>query len=388
MKYLSIILVALVFASCAKESWDAPTTTCTSADSVNIIHPKAAALQALMDAYVAKGLPGVAIAISTDDGYWAGTSGFAKIEEEEAMEPCHLQYSQSVAKTYLAVAVLQLYEEGRIDLDASITTYLPADVAKKVSDAEKISVRNLLNHTSGIDEYNDKAGYVSYLLQHPLYEFSTSDYLDYISGKPLVFEPGSKYQYCNTNYVLLALIADGITGDHAKHIRENIFQPLLLNNSFYRENENYLDRPELVNSYWDRYSNSAIENCTEMQKVNVRSLIGDDGIVATPMDYVRFSEGLFTGQLLGAEAMAQMLTFDKKDADGYGYGLGTHHALYKNHVEYGHSGGGIGAGCYISYFPEINTHVFISVNIGTIIYSPLFDEVGDIQERVFDILLE
>lgn len=389
MRYLAIILISLLFASCTKDAWDAKITTCASGDSINVNHPKAAALQALMDEYTALGIPGIAIAIRSDEGYWAGASGFAKIEEDILMEPCHLQYSQSVAKTYMAVAILKLYEEGRINLDESIVAYLPENVCNKIADADRITVRMLLNHTSGIDEYNDKAAYVSYLLQHPMHEFSSADYLDYIDGNPLVFEPGSKYQYTNTNYLLLALLADAITGDHSRYIRRQILEPPGLNNTFYHNSEDYLDRPELVNSYWDRYSNGAIENCTEMQKVNVRSLVGDDGIVATPMDYVRFSEALYSGQLLSPATMDEMRQFVRNDAsEAYGYGLGIHTDSYNGHTEYGHSGGGIGAGCYLSYLPGKNTHVFIGVNIGTIVYSKIFDDAGDIRERVFDILVE
>ena len=171
----------------------------------------------------------------------------------------------------------------------------------------------LLNHTSGIPEYNSQPAYVTYLLQHPLHTFSTMDYLNFIKGQSLQFTPGSKHQYTNTNYVLLALIGDQITGDHAKFIRDIIFVPLGLVNSFYREDENYLNKPELVNSYWDRYSNGVIENCSKMQQTNVASLIGDDGIIATPIDYIQFLKALFEGQILSQATMNQMLEFVKND---------------------------------------------------------------------------
>jgi D-alanyl-D-alanine carboxypeptidase len=108
---------------------------------------------------------------------------------------------------------------------------------------------------------------------------------------------------------LLALIGDQITGDHAKFIRDEIFKPLGLEHSFYRDDANYLNQPDLVNSYWDRYSNSVLENCSEMQNVNVGSLIGDDGIIASPIDYIKFLKGLFDGELLSPSSMDQMLTF-------------------------------------------------------------------------------
>jgi len=390
MKYYLIALVLFIASSCSKEAWDIAGTTCTLDEAINTQHSKATALQNLMDKYTKQGLPGVSIAIYSSEGYWAGASGFSKIETETPMQPCHLQYSQSVSKTYLAVAILKLYEEGKINLDEKITAYLPQEVISKVTGADRVTVRMLLNHTSGIAEYNDKPAYVSYLVQHPLHVFSSMDYLDYIEGDPSQFTPGSKYRYTNTNYLLLALIGDHITGDHAKYIRDKIFIPLGLFHSFYHDDANYLNKPELVNSYWDRYSNGAIENCSQMQQVNVASLIGDDGMIATPIDYVKFLKGLFNNELLLPATMDQMLTFVKNDTGqyAYGYGLGIHDDPYQQHTLYGHTGGGIGAGCELGYLPDKNVFFFIAINIGTSIDSPILDGVANLRDEVLNVLVE
>jgi D-alanyl-D-alanine carboxypeptidase len=391
MKYFSFALILLIASSCSKQAWDITTsTTCILDEDINMQHSKAAALQSIMDKYTKQGLPGVSIAIYSSEGYWAGASGFSKIETETPMQICHLQYSQSVSKTYMAVAILKLYEEGKINLDEKITAYLPQDVISKVTGADQVTVRMLLNHTSGVAEYNDKAAYVSYLIQHPLHVFSTMDYLEYIEGDDLQFTPGSKYRYTNTNYELLALIGDQITGDHAKYIRDEIFKPLGLMQTFYRDDANYLNKPELVNSYWDRYSNGVIENCSQMQQVNVGSLIGDDGMIATPVDYVKFLQGLFAGELLSPATMDQMLTFVKNDTGtyAYGYGLGIHDDHYKQHTLYGHTGGGIGAACELEYVPDKNVFFFLAINMGTSINSPILDGVSKLRDEVLDVLVE
>ena len=84
----------------------------------------------------------------------------------------------------------------------------------------------LLNHTSGVPEYNSNPSFVSDVIQHPLDNFSAIDCLKSIAGQDLQFTPGSKYVYTNTNYLLLSLIGDAITGDHAAYIKKNIFKPL------------------------------------------------------------------------------------------------------------------------------------------------------------------
>jgi D-alanyl-D-alanine carboxypeptidase len=387
MKYSLMLIIMVLFSGCEKEKWDDETMTCSMGDSMNHSHPKAAGLQQVLDKYVAKGLPGVAVSIYSADGYWHGAAGFAKIENKTRMMSCHLQYSQSIAKTYMAVGILKLYESGAVNLDQAITAYLPEEVTSKVSGASKMTVRMLLNHTSGVAEYNDKAAYVTYLLQHPLHKFSSLDYLEYIQGSDVQFVAGSKYKYTNTNYLLLALIADKITGDHAKYLRDHIFVPVGLANSFYHNDENYLRKGELVNSYWDRYSNSQIENCTEMQKTNVGSLVGDDGIIATPVDYVKFLQALMNHQLLSRSTMDQMFTFINNDSDEGAYGLGIHKKEYRGFTEYGHSGGGIGAGSYLAYFPHNQTYLFIAINLGTSVNSPLFDDLDTIVDEVFDALI-
>ena len=388
MKYLSVVFVALLFSSCLKNNMDFATTTCIPNDSINTSHPKAIALQQVMDEYTAKAIPGISLSIYDSSGYWYGASGYAKIEDKTLMMPCNLQYSQSVSKTYLAVVILKLYEAGEINLDEVITRYLSDDVISYVKGADKMTVRMLLNHTSGVAEYNDKPAYVTYLLQHPLHAFSTMDYLEFIKNSDVQFTAGSKYQYTNTNYELLALIADGITGDHAKYMRETIFIPLGLMNTYYHDSEEYLNNSNLVNSYWDRYSNGQLENCSEMQKVNVGSLIGDDGMIATPVDNIKFLKALINGQLLLPATMNEMFTFIDTSSDEGAYGLGIHKDEYNGFVEYGHSGGGIGAGCYLTYLPHNKTYLFLSFNIGTSVNSPIFDDAEKILDDVFDVAIQ
>jgi len=390
MKYLAFVLIAFLTTSCSKQTWEITTSTCTLDENINDQYSKAAQLQSIIDKYTKQGIPGIAIAVYSSEGYWASASGYSKIETKMPMQPCNLQYSQSVSKTYMAVAILKLAEEGKINLDDKITKYLPQDVIEKVSGADQMTVRMLLNHTSGVAEYNDDPAYVSYLLEHPLHVFTTMDYLDYIKGDKVQFPAGSKYQYTNTNYLLLALIGDQITGDHAKYIRDEIFKPLVLMHSFYHDDANYLNQPDLVNSYWDRYSNGVIENCSQMQNVNVGSLIGDDGMIASPIDYIKFLKGLFEGQLISQTSLDQMLTFVKNDTakDAYGYGLGIHNDPYKGHPEYGHTGGGIGAGCELGYLPDSNVYFFVALNMGTVISSPITDQASNIREEILDVLME
>jgi D-alanyl-D-alanine carboxypeptidase len=335
---------------------------------------------------VEDGIPGCVVATYTEEGWWTSSAGYSKIESKTPMQSCHLQYLQSVAKTYLAVAVLKLHEGGKIDLDAPITTYLPNHISRYITRGNEISIRMLLNHTSGIPEYNSSPFYIATLLQHPDHDFKPEDYLAYIEGKKLSFEPGSKYVYTNTNYLILAMVVDQITGDHAAFIAKTIFEPLELTHTFYRNDRGYLKYPELVNAYWDRYSDGIVENASTLQRNNVMALIGDDGIVATPTDAVKFLKGLMEGKLISPASLELMKTWVRGNNGNFTYGLGLDYATFINQTAYGHSGGGIGAGCQLYYFPEKNRYIFIGINLGTVTESPLQTSAKkhlDVLYRVF-----
>ncbi len=361
--------------------------SCESSESIEGF-AKAQILEEAMEKLVKSGVPGASIAIFSDEGWWYTAKGYSRIEDKTPLQICNLQYLQSVAKTYHAVAVMKLYEEGKIDLESPITSYLPEKISSYITNAAKISVKMLLNHTSGIPEYNFNPNYVAKLLQSPEYAFKGEDYLRFIKKKPLDFEPGSRYSYRNTNYVLLALILDKITGDHAKFVDDTIFKPLGLTRTFYRNDANFLNYPELVNSYWDRNSTGIVENASYLQRKNVENMIGDDGIVTTPIEAVKFLKGLVEGKLLSDKTLEMMKEWVPKDNGEFTYGLGLDYVQIGSIEAYGHSGGGIGAGCELYYIPEKNLYYFIAVNIGTVTYSPLHVEIEKVRTEIYTILLQ
>lgn len=385
MKYLIIGALLAGLLACDPSDLATPTVSCTETTPLNASYSKAQQIQKLLDGFTAEGLPGVAVAVYTPkEGYWAGASGFARLEDKNAMQICHLQYSQSVAKTYMAVGMLKLVEAGKIELDKPITTYLPAKLSDNITDAETITVRMLLNHTSGIPSYSLDTDYITVFLQNPLRSYTGEEYLSFIRKASLLFKPGSYFDYSDTNYLLLALIANHVHGDHARLIRQSVLIPLNLQQTFYH---NFQQQPNLVNSYFDRFGDGKLENVSRMQQVNVNSLTGDDGLVASPLDFVKFLQGLFAGKLLSDKSMKTMMTWvnDKKGEPSYGMGL--YHAYYSGQLAYGHGGAGLGAGCGLYYFPEKQLYVFVGTNMGTLTDGPYVRKAGEMKDQLMDLLL-
>lgn len=378
-------LILFVLLSCGTNKDVSYTSSCRK-DGVVSERP-ADTLGILIDSITRSGAPGCVLTILQEGTYTTWASGVASIEAGTKMSGCHLQYLQSISKTYMASLIMLLHEEDRIDLDDRIERYLPEDLKNKVPGADRVTVRMLLNHTSGMPEYNYHPRYVSYLLQHPEYVFDPVEYLDLIKGKPLDFLPGSRYSYRNSNYVILALMADHITGDHAVYMREKILEPLGLKNTFYRDTPAYLENPYLVEGYWDRFSNGSIENISGVQQANVAGMIGDDGLITTPEDAVRFLKALMSGDLVSGASLEEMTSWVQNDEGENRYGLGLGTSSISGFQAIGHSGGGLGAGCELYYFPEKELYMFIGINLGTVTYSPLHDKIALIRQAVFDRML-
>jgi D-alanyl-D-alanine carboxypeptidase len=386
-KFLLLISISFMASGCSKYMQDLPVKTCVDG-SPAIHYSKGEELRKALDEIVANGVPGSSIAVYSNEGLWRYASGYSKLESKELLQACNLMYLQSVSKTYVAVAILQLMEEDKITLDSPMLRYLPPLYARHISYADSITVRMLLNHTSGLTDYNFQPAYVTQLLQHPSYAFTPEEYLVFIEKKSLDFKPGSRYSYRNINYLLLALIGDAITGDHAKYIEEKIFRPLGLTETFYRASSGYLSYPTLSNTYWDRHGNGIVENVSQLQRNNVAALIGDDGIVATPADAIKFLRGLMEGKLLSDSTLAMMKTWQRDKEGNPTYGLGLDYNVVRGKIQVGHSGGGIGSGCQLYYFPGEDLYIFIGINLGTVTESPLHTAVAKTLDRVYTILLD
>lgn len=389
MKQFVIASIFVAGAFFPSYSYRQPARGCQPDVSINAAYSQARALDSILKYYSANYLPGAALAVYTEkEGWWAGAQGFANREKKIPLQTCHLQYLQSVSKTYMAVGILQLKEKGKIRLDDPMTNYLPLKYSRHIKDADKVTIRMLLNHRSGVPEYNQEPSFVSDVILHPLKNFTAEQCLRAISRKDFQFAPGTRYLYTNTNYLLLALIGDAITGDHAAHIRKNIFQPLGLKNSFYGKDFNYLKGLNLPESYWDVFNSGVPVNVTPFQQMTVACSKGDDGIVCSVTDAVRFMKGLMEGKLLNAESMKEMFDF-VTDEKGYKrYGMGIIYFDMAGTPAYGHGGGGIGAGCGLVYIPSRQTYVFLATNLGVFVDSNLSATAAEMRDAVLATLLK
>jgi D-alanyl-D-alanine carboxypeptidase len=383
-----ILMLALI-SVCALSLFGQTPENCKPAVTVNSSYSKSKTLDSILKHYTDNMLPGASVAVYSEaEGWWVGAEGYADLEKKLPMTNCHLQYLQSVSKSYMAVEILQLKEQGKIDLDAPMTKYLPSKYSRYIKNANSVTIRMLLNHTSGVPEYNEAPTFVSNVILHPLQNFSSEDCLRGIYGMDFQFVPGSKYKYTNTNYLLLSLIADAITGDHAAYIKKNIFKPLGLNNSYYSKDLYYLKGLSLPQSYWDVFNNGVAINATPFQQMTVACSKGDDGIVCTTTDAVKYLKGLMEGKLLNETSMKDMMEFVKDEKGNKRYSMGMIYFDLGGLPAYGHGGGGIGAGCGLLYIPSHKVYVFMATNVGCFIDSKLSAKAGEMRDAILMALLQ
>lgn len=383
MKYLFLPFFFLL--SCAELDLSTTQTGCSA--SINNTYVQGDKLQEIISRYTKLGIPGISMSVRKGNQHWEGASGFASIEKRVALQTCHLMYSQSVAKTYTAVNILQLKDEGKIDLDKSIQNYLPEKIWKGITYSHIITPRMLLNHTSGMFDYAYDYGVVTYLLNNGDKVWSKEFLLDWILDKKPAFYPGTKYSYCNSGYTILAFMVEHLTGQtHAAVIRQRISEPLELSRTFYREEVAETVNSGLVNSYFDRFSNGQLENISQPQLNNILSMMGDDSIVASARDYVNFLDGLFSNKLLSAESFEEMKKTVNNSKGEPAYGLGLDYTKDNDIVGWGHSGGGLGAGCILYHYPEKDVTIFLGVNMCTLLEGPATDQIEKMRDEIYAVI--
>jgi CubicO group peptidase (beta-lactamase class C family) len=238
----------------------------------------------------------------------------------------------SISKTFTAVLVLKAIEEQRIDLIQTIDKYFPS-----IKNSDRITVANLLYHRSGIHNFTDDDNYLTYNTTAK----TQAEMLEIIAKAGSDFEPDSKSEYSNSNYVLLTYILEKIFNEpYSDLLTKYITRPLGLKNTYLGGKINTRDN--------ECHSYRCFETWKRESETDISIPLGAGGIVSTPVDMVKFSDALFSGKLLKKESLEQMKTI--KD----NYGIGLFRLPFYEKIAYGHTGGIDGFNSVFSHFPDDN----------------------------------
>ncbi|GAB5519568.1 MAG: serine hydrolase domain-containing protein [Rhodothermales bacterium] len=295
--------------------------------------------------------PAVVLHASTPTQSETVVAGRVQTDQPTLAQPGHLFRLASVSKTWVAVAVLQQVEAGDMDLDAPIGQYLPTDVAGQIANTQTATVRQVLGMRSGMAEYLENDFFLA-IEANPTRTWTPRQALQYAQGQPAAFTPGTRFEYVNTNYLLLHLALEQVTGQPLHQVlRAQILDPVGATATFTQGAESYTGT--LVHGYEDWDENGSVDDTFN---VNDGFGIGDGALVANAADVARFYRALFDEKsLLGEAMLAELLS----DPEGDEYGLGIEVTNDGGVTQWGHSGGVLGFTTDVRYRPANKTLVVL-----------------------------
>lgn len=319
-------------------------------------------MQDVLDKCIAKyDVHGVSATVIYADGrIWNGVSGIS--HDEVPIEPGMLFAIGSVTKNFVAALVLDLVEEGVLSLEDPLNMWLP-DYPHV--DGE-ITIRQLLNHTSGLYMFWDNQEIWDELKRDRERYWTPEEVLEYIQEPE--FPAGEGWRYSNTNYLLLAMIINKATGANlSTALKERFFEPLGLSDIYLSQEETIPTNQAHV--YSDNFEGGTpIRDVTFEPRTSHESITyGSSGIFTTSENLARWSQALFSGEILEEDSLHEMLTFVtfRPISNMRAYGLGVQE--FKRNITsgergIGHAGGNIGTSTYMVYLPEQQVSVVVMIN--------------------------
>ncbi|WP_240507511.1 serine hydrolase domain-containing protein [Streptomyces kanamyceticus] len=306
------------------------------------------ATQRAMDAAVKAGVPGITAQVRDRHGVWRASSGVGDLKSGAPRGKNDKFRVGSITKTFVATVLLQMEAEGRLSLDDTVEDHLPGLVRGNGNDGGKITVRQLLGHTSGLFDYLTDADYSrTYLrgdgfLKHRYDTLPPEKHVKVaLSHKPL-FEPGDKFSYSNTNYILAGLIVEKVGGrTYEAEVRDRIIKPLGLKNTTNPGNSVHLPRPS--SRGYAKLFDAAPDRVDDITDMNGSQGWADGDIISTAGDLTRFYGALLGGKVLPPKQLKAMKTMGVPGTPDKTYGLGLQRFETScGTTLWGHGGGMVG----------------------------------------------
>ncbi|MEU5806595.1 serine hydrolase domain-containing protein [Streptomyces sp. NPDC047718] len=298
-----------------------------------------------------------------------GAAGFADVDTKRPVRPDFRHRVGSVTKTFTAVALLQQSARGRVELDRPVGDYVPELLPGERG--RKVTVRMLLNHTSGINDYIADAfpsllkGTTESLDDHRFRTVRPAELIGYGVARPQLSEPGAEWHYSNTNYVLLGEILRKVTGqDPERVITRDVIRPAGLRNTYFPGTDPKIHGPH-ARMYESFYG--LIDPPRDYSDYNMTWAGTAGALVSTTQDLSTFYRALLKGDLLPRAQLDQMrTTVDVKTPSGevaMRYGLGIYSMDTPCGPAWGHDGAVFGAGTWVLSSPEGRRQFAIGYNL-------------------------
>ncbi len=312
-------------------------------------------------------IPGMSIGFIKDDFQWAEGFGYSDLENRVPAKPESAYRLASVTKPMTAIAVLQLVAQGKIDLDAEVTTYVPYFPKKQWP----VTVRGLLGHLGGISHYRDYDA-EGHFKDHK----DTREAIAVFEDFELVAEPGTRFNYSSYGYNLLGAVIEGASGmAYGEFLEQHLWAPLGMDATV-------MDDPDaLISNRVRGYRLGPGGDVVNSEFVDVSSRFAAGGTRSTVLDMLKFARGVMAGKVLPPELMDAMhRSMATRDGRNTGYGMGWNVRPINGRFSYGHSGGQAETRTYLICFPGARFAVAVACN---------FEEAdrGPFYQRLYQLII-
>ncbi|HEV2065480.1 MAG TPA: serine hydrolase domain-containing protein [Thermomicrobiales bacterium] len=300
----------------------------------------------------ATGTPGAAIAVSVNGVIQAAGIGSPDLDARHPL-PADARFPlYSITKTYLAIAILRLVEEGRIGLDDPLATVLP-----ERGPVQPITIRQVLGHTGGVPDYGTMPEYHADLRREPATPWTTDRFLERTLGRGLAFAPGMGWRYSNVGYLLLRLVIERLTGvSLTEALSRLVIAPLRLHETHVIAS--LVDLGACTPGYGDQFLDADASG--DVRPLYDPGWVSHGLLGATASDVARLFDALMGGRIIGEVMLAEMFTpvltgTEHRWIRTPAYGLGVMIDLDASHgLVVGHAGGGPGYSTAAFHFPDVN----------------------------------
>lgn len=386
-KTIEIFVVSLlcIVISCRKNIGPTQQLECNQPDS-GATHPKNLVLQNVIDKYTGKGLPGISVLIEDSSGVWAGSGGYADIENDVLFQPCHISKAASITKLLVATLTFKLQEEGILNIEDRVSDYIDGRILDKIDGAQGITLKQLLNHTTGIFDVITSSDFYLAVLNNPNKNWTQEELLKFVYGEEK-YELNNPWpaHYSSTNTLLLSMCIEKATGEkHEKLLREKILVPLNLSETFYQGRE---DVPaSAAQGYFDLHNNGNI--------VNVSNLVtgsgnGYGGIYSNIYDLHRFIKALLVEKTIVTQNSLNLMQEFVQEKEDFYTGAGMiKKFIGKTAYGIGHTGRDLGYNADLFCFPQRGIIMVFFVNYGTNGESSLKQVFFDFENELVDVVLQ
>ncbi|MFE5583872.1 serine hydrolase domain-containing protein [Kitasatospora sp. NPDC056531] len=294
-------------------------------------------------------VPGISVGILTPDGTYQKSFGVADKTTGTPMDPGLFSRIGSETKTFTATAVLRLVDQGKVELDDPISTYVDG-----VPGGDGITVRQLGDMRSGLFPYSSDPDFVNALISDPNRVFTPDELLAYGYKHPAVFPPGTRFQYSNSNYILLGKLIEKVGGQPAgDFLKDQVFTPASLGRTSFPVDGSMPD-PH-ARGYTNQTPNGGIQDATDL---NPSWAWTAGAVISTLADLESWAKTMATGALLNPATQAERLKTLPTGDPGVTYGFG----LFDNNGWIGHNGSMPGFESVAVYLPDARSTLVMLLN--------------------------